>query len=566
MPIILALANKVLNVIGFEEMINNSVEWDRERWSVTPGALLKSVILSTFLGVKVPLSKVKERFAEIAIEALLGEGINLGSLNDSEIGRAMDRFSEAKPDTLFSKICLNAMVTYRIAFQRLHSDTTTVSFYGEYETEEDVEVGMEHSDAESDKKEEEEKVPVITKGYNKDHKPECKQVVVGKMVTEHGIPVAVRNMDGNTADVDWNAKALEMAGEIFSENSKGVYIADSKLMTEENFKRMSDPAGKIRFISRCPSNFAGKIEKKMIGKAYEDGEEWTALGKIAPGERACEYWGKEYTENLWGYECRFVVIKSSEGEARFEAKKIKYKEGLEKEIKDVCRKEFVCKADAEKEWQRFMKGHKDCIYDISVEYTETVQKLMKRGRPGKNSKPVEKKSIWKLNIHILGESVQNMAIFRQSEESFVLATNTGLPEMTMRDVLAQYKGQMAVEIDFRYFKEPSMASVIFLKKPERVQVLLVLLSIALLVRALVQYKLRKGRKEYVEEEVLRIGSRNRKMPDNPTFAYFSDLLSNVYFERVGKGNYTCSFLNDREERDIVLLLDFVGYTVEELFE
>ena len=98
---------------------------------------------------------------------------------------------------------LSAHTTYDIAFKRLHADTTTVSFYGEYADEEpqvfdkalDIEAGQEPREESPVA----ENTPLnITQGYNKDHRHECPQVVAGKIVND-GIPLAAKVMDGNTS-------------------------------------------------------------------------------------------------------------------------------------------------------------------------------------------------------------------------------------------------------------------------------------------------------------------------------------------------------------------------------
>ena len=133
-PFVIAVANKVLNAIGFVDFINDSVEWDEEQCRVPPGSLAKAVILATFFDIRAPLSKISDTFQEIDTEFLFGEGVFAQHLNDCAIARTLDKIAEADmgPDTMYSTLCLVAYSVYQIAFKRLHSDTTSVSFYGEY--------------------------------------------------------------------------------------------------------------------------------------------------------------------------------------------------------------------------------------------------------------------------------------------------------------------------------------------------------------------------------------------------------------------------------------------------
>ncbi len=58
LPLIIALPNKILSMIGFEEYVNNLVEWDDKQCKVSPGALAKAVILATFFEVRAPLEVI----------------------------------------------------------------------------------------------------------------------------------------------------------------------------------------------------------------------------------------------------------------------------------------------------------------------------------------------------------------------------------------------------------------------------------------------------------------------------------------------------------------------------
>ena len=120
-PLILALANKILETIGFVDFINEVVEWDDDQCKVTPGHLAKAVILATFFDIRAPLSLIKRRFNGMDTEFFFGEGVTPADLNDYAIGRTLDKIAAAGTDRLFGTICLSTYAIYKIAFKRLHS-------------------------------------------------------------------------------------------------------------------------------------------------------------------------------------------------------------------------------------------------------------------------------------------------------------------------------------------------------------------------------------------------------------------------------------------------------------
>ena len=56
LPLVMAIADKVIRELRFVEVINESVSWDRSHWNISPGGLAKMLVLSTFTDIRVPLT------------------------------------------------------------------------------------------------------------------------------------------------------------------------------------------------------------------------------------------------------------------------------------------------------------------------------------------------------------------------------------------------------------------------------------------------------------------------------------------------------------------------------
>jgi transposase len=123
---------------------------------------------------------------------------------------------------------------------RFHADTTTISFYGEYDYDESM-IDL--------TEEEREDILKIERGYNKDGRPQCNQVVVGQIVNEVGVPLVSKTLNGSTSDVTWNKEAVKYFEQLQNSGfEKGILVADSKLVTEELIRTMNDPEKQIRFV------------------------------------------------------------------------------------------------------------------------------------------------------------------------------------------------------------------------------------------------------------------------------------------------------------------------------
>ena len=545
-PLILVLANNFLNQIGFVDFINRSVTWDEKQWTVSPGNLAKAIILATFFKVRAPLYIIQNAFLGIDTEALFGKGVLPEHLNDYALARGLDRISEANPETLFSSFALSLYMKFAIPMKRLHSDTTTLSFYGEYEQCEHDEEGLQ-----------------ITHGYNKDHLPECKQVVVGKIVNEHGIAVINSTMNGNTSDIEWNQKALGLLKNIFGEKlTETIYIADSKLINLPTLKILVDVKCPIRFISRCPENFYKKVAHKMITKAYEENN-WREIGQVSNTKKASRYSTQEFTTDVDGNELRFIVVKTSEGKGRAEREVLKQRKLFEEGITTLSKKTFVCEADAEEEWLRFQKEFRKNLHLAHKELKKTETIKRPRGNPGKNPLPPVIETTWKVSVTIEGLDAERFKQLEQGKECFVLITSVSVNELDQEQVLRQYKAQMVVEVQFHLLKQPALASVIFLKTPSRINALVMLLNVSLLIRGLMQYKLRKSIQES-EEELPRIGPNKGKLK-SPTTNYLIEELGRTVLRREESGRYIYLLYNEYRALSVSTFFKLLGVDMDDPF-
>lgn len=75
---------------------------------------------------------------------------------------------------------------------------------------------------------------------------------------------------------------------------------------------------------------------------------------------------------------------------------------------------------------------------------------------------------------------------------FIIATNDVSDHLDMANLLSSYKAQKNVEKGFRFLKSPDfLTSAIYLKKPERIEALLMVMTCCLMVYAVLEYQIRK---------------------------------------------------------------------------
>ena len=552
--LVVAVANRILDELDFVNTINANTEYDETQCNLSPGQLAKAVVLTTFTDMRVPLTHLQERTAEMDLLYLLGHANTpngLCDVNAFNAGRALERIGKKNTDYCYEVLTLAAMKKYEIPMEHIHSDTTTVSFYGAYDIEK-----MNLTAAEK------EELLKIEKGYNKDNRPGDNQVIIGQMTTNTGIPLTGRVLDGSTSDIEWNRAALDYYDKLRETGITGcIYVADCKLITQDLVKRMNAPDKFVPFVSRCPENFNHSQAKQAKERAYASNN-WTDLGTLGSGKNASHYRGYALTESIYGTPMRLLVLESS----ALREKALNAFEKQEKKIapliKALEKKTFACYEDANDEYFRFTQQKEMRLFTSMASITETVHE---KWPPGRRTPMTQPKITSKFTVEITTD-INPIAYtqYLQNESSFVLISN--VLDKEPAELLKIYKGQHVVETSFRHLKSPQLASVIYLKNPIRIKALTMLLHFSLLIRAIVQYRMREGLQKHLEanpKDIIRAGWGGKKLVA-PTFQLLYEHSINCKYERINNDDYTFDWPSAETKALVTPLLKLMGLSISSI--
>ena len=172
------------------------------------------------------------------------------------------------------------------------------------------------------------------------------------------------------------------------------------------------------------------------------------------------------------------------------------KKNIANEIKSLdklSKKPFACNSDAILAFKEFKKqcqllGFEDATTTIKVPTYSNP------GRPKKDEKPTGYQYFIKT---VPFTDLEKVKLAKLKVGMFILATNDIDSEtLTMSALLEHYKSQQKVERGFRFLKSPEfLTSSIFLKKPERIEALLMIMTLSLLVYASLEHKIREQLKQ-----------------------------------------------------------------------
>ena len=470
LPIIKAYADK----LGFVSSINHLVPTEM---GVDVGTIVLGLVLDTLSG-RSPLYRLEEFFAHHDTELLLGKALPPHAFTDDTVGRVLDRLYDVGTMKIFTACAVRAVTQFGVERRYVHFDTTSCSVWGDYEFPETQEVPFR-----------------VTYGYSKDKRPDLKQFVLSLLCVDRAVPIWGKPEDGNASDKTLNTTLLSEIAQMLARHGVApgayIYIADAALVTEDNLTALGDTL----FITRLPATYSAC--ERVIEEAVTHAQ-WDEVGIVAqtkPTKRrpAAAYKVSEGTVSLYGMDYRAVVVHSSSQDQRRQQRLARELAAssttLATAVGEVAKQEYFCLADAEAAAAKLRPQQS------TYHWVEVIVEARPTYGPGRPS-PTKPRAVkaWRYGLQvILHERAEVIARKAQETGCFVLLTNVptqGAMAHSAAEVLRAYKEQHGVEQNFAFLKDPVIVNSLFLKKPERIEALGLVLLLALLIWRLMERSLR----------------------------------------------------------------------------
>jgi len=430
---------------------------------VSVGEATLAMILNALGFVSRPLYLSPEFFRNKPVDLLIRDGLVADDFNDDCLGRALDAHYEAGLTETFANVAASALSTFGIVYHFVHLDTTTFTLHGQYATDDD--------DAEAIH---------ITHGNSKDHRPDLKQATLALMCAhQSSFPVWLAALDGNASDKTTFPQIIQDYMAHFKAGSSPYFITDSAGYSEDNVRTWADT---IKWVSRPPATIA--VVRDLYQQVEPDQMESADQTGYAYAEVGCVYgeinqrWLVVFSDNAYGREMK-TLNKHIDREEKQAQKALQVLKNTEF---DTPEEALQALATLSTKW-RF---HNAVIQEIipACHYAG-------RGRPKADQKP--DRMVYRLNAHLIRDQ-KAIEIARRTKGKFIIATNeTDTDVLPNNNLLQVYKEQgTTVERGFRFLKDPMFfAHSLFLKKPQRIMAMLMIMGLSLLVFALAEHHLRQ---------------------------------------------------------------------------
>jgi transposase len=214
----------------------------------------------------------RQWFVDSAMDELLEEDFAVAGKD--RLYRCLDRVLEHKRE-LFVWLKRKWADLFQADFEVLLYDLTSTYFEGEMEQN-----------------------PKARRGYSRDGRPDCLQLVIALVVTTDGFPLAYEVMNGNTSERTTLRTFLDDIEKTYGK-AKRTWVMDRGIPSEAILKEMREPERETFYLVGTPKGRIHQHEKKWLDlpwqkvrdsvqvKLYQDGGELYVLAK-SDGRQAKE--------------------------------------------------------------------------------------------------------------------------------------------------------------------------------------------------------------------------------------------------------------------------------------
>lgn len=234
------LASELWDQLGLGEFWRTRLGEGREALSWEK--VLRLLVVNRLLEPGSEFRLHRHWFVESGMDALLGEDFRVAAKD--RLYRCLDRILEHKTE-LFVWLRHKWAELFAADFEVLLYDLTSVYFEGELEDN-----------------------PKARRGYSRDHRPDCVQVVIALVVTPDGFPLAYEVMNGNTTEHKTLMPFLERIEKSYGK-AKRVWVMDRGIPTEETLGLLREPERETFYLVGTPKGRMRQHEQKWLDLEWQ---------------------------------------------------------------------------------------------------------------------------------------------------------------------------------------------------------------------------------------------------------------------------------------------------------
>jgi len=449
----------VSNDLGFVDMLNARLVPDHQA-GLTPGEAVAGMMLTGLGFAHRPLSLTPQCFASTPLDLLWHDGVRAERFNRCTLGRTLDEADAYGCDLRLHELALGVGARDGLDRHFNHLETTSVARRG------------------ASIPEREEQAMTITQGYSSAHRPDLPPVVLALLVAQDGgIPVVSQSGDGNTADIEIvqaRAQALLAALQ---------HAPHPRYLSADATRSHEDPAPHRRhlgFLTRLPHTIGSVAAVITPALAWDC---WHRLDDHTRDQRL--ELGHDGLAPRWlgvSSQAAYERAAATRNHARPRARAASHTQ-----LVHLQANRFATPEAAHAGLTALATGW--TYHQVDSYHLRDHQRDARNGRPTPR-RPV-KAIDWHIQAHVRPAEAA-IEPQKQRHAGVVSGTHLGPSEWQDPEVITAYTRPSQVEGGFRFLQDPRFCvSSMLVKKPCRLQGLLMVMTLAFLVYAVAQRRLRQ---------------------------------------------------------------------------
>jgi transposase len=275
-----------------------------------------------------------------------------------------------------------------------------------------------------------EKNPMMRRGYSRDHRPDCEQMVIALIVNSEGFPYSYETFDGNRADVSTMETILRMVERKYGK-ARRIWVFDRGIVSEENLAAIRKRGG--QYLVGTPRSQMKQFETELVK------DDWTRVRPEVEVKKVAIPQGEE----------TYILCRTAGRKEKEQAIRKRFSNSMEKALKGlektIARGRLKDRNKMERRLGKIQARHPSVndLYDVSLCDTSEGVRLL-----------------WQIK-----EGHQK---WRESREgAYLLRTN--LQATSAEELWSKYMQLTEAEASFRALKSELSIRPLFHQKEPRVK-------------------------------------------------------------------------------------------------
>jgi transposase len=161
-----------------------------------------------------------------------------------------------------------------------------------------------------------EKNPMVRRGYSRDHRPDCEQLVIALIVNNEGFPFSYETFDGNRSDVSTMETILRMVERKYGK-ARRIWVFDRGIVSEENLAAIRRRGG--QYLTGTPRSQMKQFEVELLQ------DDWTRVRPEVEVKKVAIPQGEE----------TYILCRTSGRQEKEKAIRSRFSNSMEKALKGL---------------------------------------------------------------------------------------------------------------------------------------------------------------------------------------------------------------------------------------